>query len=289
MMHYFSPAKINLFLHITSVRTDGYHNLQSVFRTLDFGDYLDFECTKSDQLIKLSGANHLTTHLDDNLIVKAAHALVKKRSKYIKPIHITLHKHIPTGAGLGGGSSNCATTLIALNRLWRLNLSTDELINIGAKLGADVPFFIFAHTYGADAIATSIGDVLSPITLPQRSYLLLMPNTQLATAQFFTHPNLTKNTPIIDNPSSWCQSFERQLIEPFHNCFELIAIKENPAVKDALYYLHSLPSQSTPRMTGTGSAVFLPLNIENLEQAAKWQHNAPCRAIICRSLYGVSE
>lgn len=289
MMRIFSPAKINLFLHITGVRADGYHNLQSVFRALDFGDYLEIEPTDGDQLVTLLGADHLTSNLDDNLIIKAAYALAKIRPKRATPVTITLDKHIPTGAGLGGGSSNCAATLIALNELWQLGLSIKELIDVGASLGADVPFFIFAHAHRSDAIATGIGEILSPITLPSRAYLLLMPDAHLATAHFFKHDKLTKDSPLMDELDSKQADFERSLIAPFHNCFETIAAEDSPPVKEALDYLHNLPSQSTPRMTGTGSAVFLPLGAEDLDQAARWQQEAPCRAIICRSLYGAQD
>ena len=286
MMRIFSPAKINLFLHITGVRTDGYHELQSVFRALDFGDYLEIEPTDGDQLVTLLGADHLTSSLDDNLIVKAAHALAKIHPKRATPVAITLDKQIPTGAGLGGGSSNCAATLIALNELWQLGLSTKELIDIGASLGADVPFFIFFHAHRSDAITTGICEILSPIALRSRLFLLLMPDAHLATAHFFKHAKLSKDSPLMDGLESKQAGFERSLIAPFHNCFEAIAAEDSPSVKDALDYLHSLPSQSTPRMTGTGSAVFLPLSTEDLDHATRWQQGAPCRAIICHSLYG---
>lgn len=284
----FSPAKINLFLHITGKRPDGYHNLQSVFRTLDFGDWLDFHLhddTHSHPMITLTGADHLTDALDDNLIIKAANTLVQRYPQHARPITIHLDKHIPTGAGLGGGSSNCATTLIALNQLWNLQLSTQTLIDIAATLGADVPFFIFAHAHRTDAIATGIGEILTPIQLPKRTYLLLMPDAHLATAHFFKHPNLHKDSSIIDDLDKKIAQFDLQLTPPFHNCFESIAIDDNLAVKTALNHLQQLPSYATPRMTGTGSVVFLPISDDELHHANNWQHTAPCRAVLCQSLY----
>lgn len=284
----FSPAKINLFLHITGKRPDGYHNLQSVFRTLDFGDWLDFHLHDdicSRPMITLTGADHLTDALDDNLIIKAANTLAQRYPQHAQPMTIRLDKHIPTGAGLGGGSSNCATTLIALNQLWNLQLSTQTLIDIAATLGADVPFFIFAHAYQTDAIATGIGEILTPIQLPKRTYLLLMPDAHLATAHFFKHPDLHKDSPIIDELDKNITQFDLQLTPPFHNCFETIATNDSLAVKTALNYLQQLPSHAMPRMTGTGSVVFLPISDDEQQQAKNWQHAAPCRAIVCQSLY----
>ncbi|HBL96395.1 MAG TPA: 4-(cytidine 5'-diphospho)-2-C-methyl-D-erythritol kinase, partial [Psychrobacter sp.] len=166
-----SPAKINLFLHITGKRADGYHNLQTVFRLLDWGDYLHFSLmddvviqtadNKADantlchQLLVLAGAEAITANIEDNLIFKAARALLafaiqsNTLPEQLAPITIRLDKHLPMGAGLGGGSSNAATTMLALNELWQLNVTCDALIKIGAKVGADVPIFIF----GQDAIA----------------------------------------------------------------------------------------------------------------------------------------
>lgn len=281
-----SPAKINLFLHITGKRADGYHDLQSVFRAINFGDELSFMLCDGNELLQLHGANHLTDTLDDNLIAKAVYTLAKHYPNHAKSVRITLKKHIPTGAGLGGGSSNCASTLIAINLLWQLNLSTQQLIGIAATLGADVPFFIFAHTHRSDAIATGIGERLSSIDLPKRHYLLLMPNAHLATAHFFKHPNLKKNTHLIHDLQQQYAAFDAKLTPPFHNCFEHIASTDSPPVKIALNYLDALPSTSTPRMTGTGSAVFLPLADDDLVHAERWRDSAPCRAVICSSLYG---
>ena len=192
-----SPAKINLFLHITGKRADGYHNLQTVFRLLDWGDYLQFTLTDmidtpnaaqvntsidqqaaalTQQLISLKGAASITDNVADNLIFKAAKALlayvisIAQLPHSLHAISITLDKHLPMGAGLGGGSSNAATTLLALNELWQLNLNQDELLKIATTIGADVPIFIF----GQDAIAMGIGEELTlsliHISEPTRPY-----------------------------------------------------------------------------------------------------------------------
>ncbi|MDO4442207.1 MAG: 4-(cytidine 5'-diphospho)-2-C-methyl-D-erythritol kinase [Moraxella sp.] len=286
----FSPAKINLFLHITGRRTDSYHDLQSVFRALDFGDELTFTLHDGDELVRLVGGEHLTDRLDDNLIYKAVHALAAAYPNHAKPVHITLTKRIPTGAGLGGGSSNCATTLIAINELWQLGLNPQTLIDIAATLGADVPFFIFAYYHKTDAIATGIGEQLTPISLPARQYLLLMPDVHLATAHFFKHPKLVKDTPLMSELQRRHEQFDGRLTDGFHNCFEAIAKSHSPAIDAAMDYLHTISSTAddgfAARMTGTGSAVFLPLSPQIESQAQQLANNAPCRAIVCQSLYG---
>lgn len=292
-LHLFSPAKINLFLHITGKRADGYHDLQSVFRALDFGDDMTFDiCPDAQDLISLTGADTLCA-MQDNLITKATFALAKY-TQNPTPVSIHLTKRIPTGAGLGGGSSNCATTLLALNQLWQIGLNTDELMKIGATLGADVPFFIFNHAHQTDAIASSIGEILHPITLPKRRYLLLTPDAHLSTANVFAHPSLTKNTPCLSNDDiiACRDDFDLVLNAGFFNCFEPIVLSQNTAVKQALAYLYALKGQTshhaTPRMTGTGSVVYLPLTNDISDDTLHtWQTHAPCPAIIGQSLHGV--
>lgn len=260
----FSPAKINLFLHITGQRDDGYHNLQSVFRALNFGDELEFTLLSASDdvpLVTLIGADGLTETAADNLIVKAAALLADNYPKAAKPVTITLNKRIPTGAGLGGGSSNCAATLVALNVLWELDLPLDELLLLAAALGADVPFFVFAQCQHPDAIATGIGEQLTEITLPDCDYLLLLPEVHLATAELFCDLNLRKDAPIIDDLPAQVSDFAEQFNPPFHNAFEPIATAYAPDVAAALNYLRTLEPAAggVARMTGTGSAVYLPI------------------------------
>ena len=205
-----SPAKINLFLHIIAKRADGYHDLQTVFRLLNWGDYLHFSVTDKvittidsaadinslcGQLLTLAGAEAITTSIEDNLIFKAASALLaaaidsNKLPEQLPQVSVTLDKHLPMGAGLGGGSSNAATTLITLNEIWQLNFTQNELIKIGATIGADVPIFIF----GQDAIAIGIGEQLTAIDLPDQHYLVLTPNAHVNTAKLFAHPKLQRD------------------------------------------------------------------------------------------------
>lgn len=282
----FSPAKINLFLHVNGERDDGYHDLQTVFRALDFGDMLTFRQKSSGELVSLLGADKLGD-VADNLIVKAVEALAKRYPAYASPVQIVLDKVIPMGAGLGGGSSNCATTLIAINELWGLHLGVDELIKIASTLGADVPFFVFAHLHEQpDALATGIGEKLVAIDLPHREYLLLLPKVGVSTAKLFTHPHLTKDTPIIDELTDKSERFLDTLHAPFYNAFEDIVMASAP-IKEALDYLRTLEGQthSTARLTGTGSAVFLPIrHTLNDHIIGQMISQAPCRALKVASL-----
>lgn len=304
-----SPAKINLFLHITGKRTDGYHDLQTVFRLLDWGDYLHFSVTDDAvistadnrldanklclQLLTLTGADAITASIDDNLIFKAAHALLAfviestKLPKQLESVQITLDKHLPMGAGLGGGSSNAATTLLTLNEIWQLNLTCDELIKIGAKVGADVPIFIF----GQDAIAMGIGEELTAIDLPVQQYLVLTPNAHVNTAKLFAHPELKRDiTPLsIETIKSQSNDYDKQLNAPYQNVFTPVVTSLAPAVDEALQYLQRLEEQAlgTARMTGSGSAVFLPLDVNvatDKALLAKWIADAPCAAYVVGSL-----
>ncbi|WP_227500922.1 4-(cytidine 5'-diphospho)-2-C-methyl-D-erythritol kinase [Psychrobacter sp. PAMC 21119] len=304
-----SPAKINLFLHITGKRTDGYHDLQTVFRLLDWGDYLHFSVTDDavistadnrldanklcHQLLTLTGADAITASIDDNLIFKAANALLtfaiqsSRLPKQLAQVHVTLDKHLPMGAGLGGGSSNAATTLLTLNEIWQLNLTCDALIKIGAKVGADVPIFIF----GQDAIAMGIGEELTAIDLPVQQYLVLTPNAHVNTAKLFAHPKLQRDiTPLsIEMIKSQSNDYVQTLIAPYHNVFTPVVTILAPAVDEALQYLQRLEEQAlgTSRMTGSGSAVFLPLDVNvatDKALLAKWIADAPCAGYMVGSL-----
>ncbi|MBF0657388.1 4-(cytidine 5'-diphospho)-2-C-methyl-D-erythritol kinase [Psychrobacter sp. NZS113] len=304
-----SPAKINLFLHITGKRADGYHNLQTVFRLLDWGDYLHFsvdsdvvidtsdnalEATKlCHQLLTLTGAEAITTSIEDNLIFKAAHALLSAAMqsnhlpKQLAQVAVTVDKHLPMGAGLGGGSSNAATTLLALNEIWQLNFNQHDLINIATSIGADVPIFIF----GQDAIAMGIGEELTAIDLPKQQYLILTPAAHVNTAKLFAHPKLQRDithlsTETIKNQSN---DYLQALIAPYHNVFTPVVTSLATAVEEAFNYLQGLEVQvlGTARMTGSGSAVFLPLDASvTTDKAllAKWIAEAPCNGYLVGSL-----
>jgi len=302
-----SPAKLNLFLHITGKRADGYHDLQTVFRLLDWGDYLHFSLVDGlvdidstlaidqlcERLLRLTGAEAITSHVTDNLIFQAARALLaaaiasNKLPKQLTPVTIELDKHLPMGAGLGGGSSNAATTLLALNEIWAFGFSQDEMIKIGAKVGADVPIFIF----GQDAIAMGIGEKLTAINLPDQQYLVLTPEAHVNTAKLFAHPKLQRNiAPLsIDTIKNQSNDYVQHLNTSYHNVFTPVVASLAPAVAEALSYLQGLETQvlGTARMTGSGSAVFLPLDASITTDKAlikKWLANAPCPAYLVDNL-----
>ena len=304
-----SPAKINLFLHITGKRADGYHNLQTVFRLLDWGDYLHFtpvddaafsttdKSLDADklchQLLTLSGADTITSSINDNLIFKAARALLAfviqadRLPKQLARIQITLDKNLPMGAGLGGGSSNAATTLLVLNEIWQLDVNQNELIQIGASIGADVPIFIF----GQDAIAMGVGEELTAINLPEQQYLVLTPSAHVSTAQLFSHPQLQRDIASlsIETIQSQSNDYVQHLNTPYQNVFSPVVTSLAPAVDEAICYLQGLESHAlgTARMTGSGSAVFLPLDTSvTTDKAllAKWIKNAPCAGYVVTNL-----
>ncbi|GAA0307842.1 4-(cytidine 5'-diphospho)-2-C-methyl-D-erythritol kinase [Psychrobacter aestuarii] len=303
----FSPAKINLFLHITGKRSDGYHDLQTVFRLLDFGDTLRFTVgdavateplaedsdTLCRALITIDGAEAITKDIGDNLIFKAAHALLRTAiidehlPDALAAIKIAIDKRLPMGAGLGGGSSNAATTLQTLNTVWDLNYETEMLLGIGRSLGADVPIFIF----GQDAIATGIGEVLTPIDLPAQRYLLLTPDAHASTAALFAHPKLRRDIAPIDTHTVMNETaqFTETLSPHYHNVFTPVVTELAPAVQAALDYLHSLEATvgGHARMTGSGSAVFLPIAAHIADDKtllARWVKDAPCQGYVVGSL-----
>ncbi len=183
-----APAKLNLFLHVTGRRADGYHELQTVFRFIDLCDRFHFDL-RSDGRIQREGESLPGLAAEDDLVVRAARALRQATGSRLGA-QIRYEKIIPSGAGLGGGSSDAATTLIALNRLWKTGLDRDALIRIGRQLGADVPVFL----YGRAAFAEGIGDELTEIELPAAAYLVLRPPGAVSTSQVFSHPDLTRNT-----------------------------------------------------------------------------------------------
>ena len=308
-----SVAKINLFLHIVGKRSDGYHNLQTLFRLLDWGDTLRFWLSQQHfdprQLLQniqnnISLQNNraisalpidlyceqsLTANPQDNLIIKAAIKLLQwlqlnNRLPDSLPFITThLEKNLPTGAGLGGGSSNAATTLLALNQLWQLNLDVQSLIKIGAQIGADVPIFIF----GQDAIGEGIGEHLTPINLPQQYFLLLCPEVHISTAKLFAHPDLCRNMPplALTDMQKDSADYLFDLQPPYCNVFEPVVSQLAPAVKQALDFLRTLEpiSSSIARMSGSGSSVYLPFHPEQLEQMQAAITNAPCYATIVSS------
>ncbi|HFG1842068.1 TPA: 4-(cytidine 5'-diphospho)-2-C-methyl-D-erythritol kinase [Vibrio cholerae] len=244
-----SPAKLNLFLYITGRRANGYHDLQTLFQFLDHGDELTITANNSGN-ITLSPAL-ADVALEDNLIYKAAMAL-KNAAQSPLGADIQLHKVLPMGGGIGGGSSNAATTLVALNYLWQTGLSDDQLAEIGLALGADVPVF----TRGFAAFAEGVGEELFAVEPEEKWYLVVRPAVSIATKDIFTHPQLVRNTPK--------RVLASLLATPYENDCEKIVRSLYPEVdKQLSWLLQYAPS----RLTGTGSCVFAEFSSRKDAQA----------------------
>lgn len=248
-----APAKLNLFLHITGRREDGYHLLQTIFRLIDFSDELQF-VLRDDGVIRLHTLIPGVPEEKD-LCVRAA-KLLQKKSGTSRGVDIFLEKRIPMGGGLGGGSSDAATTLLALNRLWGLDWRRDQLLELGLSLGADVPVFLF----GENAFAEGIGEKLLPIALPPAWYLVLTPPVQVPTAQVFSSKGLTRNTIPITIPPF--------LIEHGGNDLEPVVCRLYPEVARYLEWLKRLVGSRKIAMTGSGACVFAEFATEHAARAA---------------------
>ncbi|MBC7201613.1 MAG: 4-(cytidine 5'-diphospho)-2-C-methyl-D-erythritol kinase [Pseudomonas balearica] len=233
-----APAKLNLMLHVLGRREDGYHELQTLFQFLDHGDELTFARREDGQIRLLSdlpGVDH-----ESNLIVRAA-LLLQQQGDDVPGADITLVKRLPMGGGIGGGSSDAATTLLGLNRLWNLGLDLDRLAQLGLSLGADVPVFVRGHA----AFAEGVGERLQPVELPEPWYLVAVPQVSVSTAEIFSDPELTRNTPPI--------TVRSLLAGGGHNDCQPVVEKRYPQVRNALSVLNKFVPA---RMTGTGACVF---------------------------------
>lgn len=236
-----APAKLNLFLHVIGRRDDGYHTLQTLFRFVDYGDSLRFS-PRNDSVIRL------VTPLpdvpcEDNLIVRAARRL-QTETGCRKGVDIDIVKRLPMGGGLGGGSSNAATALLALNHLWQLGIPRQRLQNIGLELGADVPVFV----YGRNAFAEGLGEALQAVDLPPAWYVVLEPPVHVPTAAVFNAPELKRNTAAI-HAVDWKRGFGV-------NDLEAVTASRFPAVAEHLRWLSAF---GEARMTGSGACVFVEL------------------------------
>lgn len=234
-----APAKINLFLHINGQRANGYHDLQTIFIFLDHADTLSFETTDDGQ-IQLSCDNSELVN-DDNLIIGAAKLLQPLRPRLGQGVKIHLDKILPMGGGVGGGSSDAATTMLALNQLWQLGLSTAELAKLGLSLGADIPVFIHGHA----VFAEGVGEVFTPYSPPECWYLVAKPDCHVSTAKIFTHPDLPRDTATI-SPAKYHFDHSR-------NDCEALVKKLYPEVANTI---ERLLEYAPTRLTGTGACVF---------------------------------
>ena len=262
-----APAKLNLFLHITGRRPDGYHLLQSVFMLIDWCDVMHFD-VRSDGLIS---REDLTTPLPpDDLITRAAR-LLQKTSGTSLGVHIAIEKHIPAQAGMGGGSSDAASCLLALNKLWNLKLSVEQLAALGIQLGADVPFFLHGH----NAWVEGVGEIITPISLPPAQFLVIKPAEGLETAKIFGSEALKRDT----NPAT-ISVFAADPYGFGQNDLQPVAQRLCPQISDAIGWLETAKLSSAVikgRMTGSGSAVFAQVprgtDLSQMPQVpATWQN-----------------
>ncbi|MFU2317446.1 4-(cytidine 5'-diphospho)-2-C-methyl-D-erythritol kinase [Rahnella sp. PCH160] len=271
-----SPAKLNLFLYITGQRLNGYHDLQTLFQFLDYGDALTFN-------VRTDGVIALTTPVegvsdDENLVVRAAR-LLQKHTGCALGAEISLQKQIPMGGGLGGGSSNAATVLVALNTLWDCGLTDTELAGLGITLGADVPVFVM----GFAAFAEGIGEILQPVTPAEKWFLVVHPGVHIPTPVIFSDPELTRNTPK--------RPVNVLLNTPYANDCEPIARKRFYEVEQLLsWLLEYAPS----RLTGTGACVFAEFDTETearqvLEQIPAWSRGFVARGVNVSPLHRFRE
>ncbi|MCO7224097.1 4-(cytidine 5'-diphospho)-2-C-methyl-D-erythritol kinase [Pleionea sp. CnH1-48] len=258
-----APAKLNLMLRITGRAPNGYHLLQTVFQLLDYGDELSFELTSQSDIRLTCSIPELET--DDNLITRAARALEPFRNNK-KGVHIHLDKKLPMGGGVGGGSSDAATTLVALNQLWQCEQSTEQLADIGKTLGADVPVFV----HGKTAWAEGIGEELTPIDIPPQHYLVVYPECFVSTPRIFGHQALTRN----------CETWKiRDFLaqgQPYigENVMESVVFDLYPEVKEAYDWL--IQHNPNTRMTGSGSCLFSTFDnqreLRKIAALCRWPH-----------------
>jgi 4-diphosphocytidyl-2-C-methyl-D-erythritol kinase len=265
-----APAKLNLFLHVTGRRADGYHKLQTAFRLIDLADTLRFRPREDGRVTLRQPLAGVPPEQD--LCVRAA-ALLKQATGHEAGVEIELVKRIPMGGGLGGGSSDAATTLVALNHLWRLGLKRGELQQLALKLGADVPVFVF----GENAFAEGVGEELTPLALAQAWYLVLVPPVQVPTAAVFAAPELTRDA----KPIKITAFFDGLKRRALRNDLEPVVSKHYPEVA---HHLAWLKQHGEARMSGSGACVYAEFSTESAARAAQAQLPQAMRGFVARGL-----
>lgn len=261
-----APAKINLFLHVTGRRADGYHELETVFQFVDLVDQLTIEVLPEGAIERPQGLAGVAA--EDDLVVRAAR-LLQQHCGVEQGARISVEKRIPAGGGLGGGSSDAATVLVALNQLWSTGLEREELAALGLQLGADVPIFI----HGYAAWAEGVGEQLVEVKPPEPFYLLVDPVVAIATADIFQAEELTRNT-----PKAKIRGF---LPEGGRNDCEPVVVARYPAVRDALQWLSRF---GEVRMTGTGSCLFVPFDQRESAEQAREQLPSQWRGFVVKGM-----
>lgn len=270
-----SPAKLNLFLHVLGRRDNGYHDLQTLFRLLDFGDEMTFSVQGGGILaLRIESSLDSPLPMDNNLVTEAAKALRQSVNEPTLGADISLIKRIPQGAGLGGGSSNAASTLLALNVLWNLKLSTERLCEIGLQLGADVPLFIHRRS----AWGEGIGEKLETVELEESWYLVITPPCLVSTQEIFCHQQLTRNSPAI-KMSDFLAGRSR-------NDCEAVTASLYPEVANTLNLLGKFTKS---KMTGTGSSVFAEFKTEAEAMATLAKLPKPLQVFVAKGINSLDE
>ena len=265
-----APAKLNLFLHVTGRRADGYHSLQTAFRLIDLADALQFKPREDGRVTLRQSLAGVPPEQD--LCVRAA-ALLKQATGHRGGVEIELDKRIPIGGGLGGGSSDAATTLVALNHLWRLGLKRGELQRLALELGADVPVFVF----GENAFAEGVGEELTSLALAQAWYLVLVPPVLVPTAAAFAAPELTRET----KPIKITAFFDGLKRRALRNDLEPVVCKRYPEVARHLAWLKR---HGGARMSGSGACVYAEFSTESAARAAHAQLPPAMRGFVAHGL-----
>ncbi|MBY0444396.1 MAG: 4-(cytidine 5'-diphospho)-2-C-methyl-D-erythritol kinase, partial [Burkholderiales bacterium] len=261
-----APAKLNLFLHIIGRRSDGYHLLQSVFQLIDLADTISLRVNDGGEVQHLNPISGVPAESD--LTVRAAR-LLQKATGCSKGVDIRVAKRLPMGGGVGGGSSDAATVMLALNRLWQLNLPRTRLMELGLSLGADVPFFIF----GENAFVEGIGEIMTPVATPEANFVILHPQVHVSTPQIFSDPNLTRDTPPITVPHLSSAITQNDLEE--------VACKGYPEISESIAWLSQY---ANARMTGSGSCVFASFSSPNEANRVIYDLPKKMTGYIARSL-----
>ncbi len=268
---YPAPAKLNLFLHVVGRRADGYHLLQTAFRFLDFGDDITLTVRNDGKIRRVSVLHGVSEEQD--LTIRAAR-LLQEESGCTAGVDVDIVKRLPMGGGLGGGSSDAATTLVALNRLWRTGLTRRRLQEIALKLGADVPVFVF----GLNAFAEGVGERLRAVDLPPARYLVLVPELAVSTAEIFSAPELTRNTNAI-TIAAFSVGLARS--NPGRNDLEPVVCRRYPRVA---HHLEWLRRYGDARMTGSGACVFCAFSNEDSARQAHAELPGGMRGFVARGL-----
>ncbi len=279
--HWPSPGKINLFLYITGQRKDGFHLLQTLFQFIDYHDTLILEPRQDNSILLLTPLNGIPD--ETNLIVRAARLIQRyckcHRTLYSAPcgVNISINKRLPIGGGLGGGSSNAATMLIALNEIWQCGMSDHQLMHLGLNLGADVPIFIHGHS----AFAEGIGEQLKPANPSEKWYLIAHPGINIPTSVIFSDVELKRDTPI--------RCFNELLLSPYINDCEPIVRKRFPKVERVISWLLKY---APARITGTGSCIFAEFDkeisaLQVLQRTPRWFYSFIARGVNVSPLHRI--